>query len=1134
MLRILIKRLLVCVMVLLSWSVMPAEASSPPTATAGAEYVDVSGAAGATFRLYLTNGSLQATGVANASGDYRFENVLPNAAYYYVTQDDGSGESSNTSFFNVTLRTPTATPGTELVDVSNVSASATIQLYLTNGTLVSDTPSAQGGGVYRFSAVAPNSISYYVVQVVNGSTSSNSPFFNVALRTPSIVAGVRQVDVSNVYPGAVVTLKSWDGTVISTTPTDIGGGIYRFSNVTPDSNGHYVEQSINGVISAASNVAVVTATAPTFVGGQSTLTVNPGGTSIRHQLAVSDIDVNQTLTWTVTTAPTHGTLTGFPATASTNCANSVCGTAGSQVSLPATDLSYTPTAGYVGTDTFTVQVSDGVASTSRTFTIGVNAATGSTVDPADSAALSAAINDPTVSTIRLVNGVTYQIFGSEINRPLTIQGNGAIIEALGGIGQSYDDQTIFHLGMPDASNNRRYRGNLFWLVSTGGQLVASNLTVRNAASTTNAQGLTGIFGAILLTGASQASLNGIVFENFWFTNSQFMAQNNLGTAQGLYASYSDMSYGVYADYDFQGSLSVTGSTFGSSNAFRDAVHLYNSQSASITNNTFNGTAHADRLRSSDGFENGIYIYGGQNTITGNTISGYQAHLINTYTSAGITSVGFFAGGNATITGNVITNCSTNVSMAGGWQSFRPGSELSVNGYSLISNPGLAGFSLGNSNTLGAGVHGPALTIVKDQDDTALAYSAPLLVFNARTPTTASLGLASGTVPAINSTAFLVEQSTDGTTWSSATVTPSGTLNSANTSFSVSGLDPAVRYFFRLNDSDSQSNYVGWSNLIGLPVLTLSSVAETTATVGFGAPGTTGVRIEQSSDGGAHWATAQLQSAITATSTTATVTGLSASSSYLLRLNGAGTSGWGYSAPLSVGTSSGATCGTANQTATVFAPSGAGLCQVGTASAVIAGSPWTWTCTTADSTALCSAPNSTTATDSGSGRLVLTGSSGGTAWQVRSASFVSVASTAGSPPSGYSFPHGLLDLQLDTGSAGTSATVTITYPTALPANAVYWKFGRTAANPVAHWYEFPGAVISGNTVTLTLTDGGLGDNDLTANSVIVDPGGPGVPGGAGVSAVPTLSQWAQMVLSALVAALGILGGRWAQSRRRTTA
>jgi hypothetical protein len=61
-----------------------------------------------------------------------------------------------------------------------------------------------------------------------------------------------------------------------------------------------------------------------------------------------------------------------------------------------------------------------------------------------------------------------------------------------------------------------------------------------------------------------------------------------------------------------------------------------------------------------------------------------------------------------------------------------------------------------------------------------------------------------------------------------------------------------------------------------------------------------------------------------------------------------------------------------------------------------------------------------------------------------------------------------------------------------------------------------AVISGNTVTFSITDGGLGDDDLPANGVIVDQGGPGVPS---ITAIPTLSEWALAFLALLLVRLG---------------
>ena len=61
-------------------------------------------------------------------------------------------------------------------------------------------------------------------------------------------------------------------------------------------------------------------------------------------------------------------------------------------------------------------------------------------------------------------------------------------------------------------------------------------------------------------------------------------------------------------------------------------------------------------------------------------------------------------------------------------------------------------------------------------------------------------------------------------------------------------------------------------------------------------------------------------------------------------------------------------------------------------------------------------------------------------------------------------------------------------------ASYWKYGPTPDNVLPHWYEFlfdgtTGAVITGSRVTLHLVDGQRGDNDVTENGEIVDPGGP---------------------------------------------
>jgi hypothetical protein len=89
-----------------------------------------------------------------------------------------------------------------------------------------------------------------------------------------------------------------------------------------------------------------------------------------------------------------------------------------------------------------------------------------------------------------------------------------------------------------------------------------------------------------------------------------------------------------------------------------------------------------------------------------------------------------------------------------------------------------------------------------------------------------------------------------------------------------------------------------------------------------------------------------------------------------------------------------------------------------------------------------------------------------------------------------------------------------------AGTQYWKYGPTPGPAAAHWYVLP-ATITGNTVVFTITDGGLGDDDLLGNGTIVDQGGPGIPGPPGsATAIPTLSQWAMALMALLLLAIGM--------------
>ncbi|WP_051236471.1 IPTL-CTERM sorting domain-containing protein [Ottowia thiooxydans] len=223
---------------------------------------------------------------------------------------------------------------------------------------------------------------------------------------------------------------------------------------------------------------------------------------------------------------------------------------------------------------------------------------------------------------------------------------------------------------------------------------------------------------------------------------------------------------------------------------------------------------------------------------------------------------------------------------------------------------------------------------------------------------------------------------------------------------------------------------------------------------------------------------------------------------------------------------GAQCGSAQGVATAILPR-TNLCAVGAASSVVSSTGvYSWSCQVGNAQpAACSANWAATPMSSGTATADVAPS-----WVFRSAQFIA-ASTVSTPLRNVSFPHGLFDFVLEGGAPGSTAELTITYSTELPAGATYWKFGpspighgcsSTAACAAPHWYAFPDAVIEGNTVRLRITDGGLGDDDLTANGVIVDAGGPGYLDTAAMDSVvpvPTLSQWTLFLMAGLFALFG---------------
>ena len=107
------------------------------------------------------------------------------------------------------------------------------------------------------------------------------------------------------------------------------------------------------------------------------------------------------------------------------------------------------------------------------------------------------------------------------------------------------------------------------------------------------------------------------------------------------------------------------------------------------------------------------------------------------------------------------------------------------------------------------------------------------------------------------------------------------------------------------------------------------------------------------------------------------------------------------------------------------------------------------------------------------------------------------SPADAPPD-VDFPFGFFEFTINDIGVGGATTVTLCLPDGASVST-YHKYGPTPDNHSPHWYEFiydgqTGAEINGNIITLHFVDGQRGDDDLSANGQIVEPGGPGkIPG-----------------------------------------
>jgi hypothetical protein len=152
---------------------------------------------------------------------------------------------------------------------------------------------------------------------------------------------------------------------------------------------------------------------------------------------------------------------------------------------------------------------------------------------------------------------------------------------------------------------------------------------------------------------------------------------------------------------------------------------------------------------------------------------------------------------------------------------------------------------------------------------------------------------------------------------------------------------------------------------------------------------------------------------------------------------------------------------------------------------------------------------------GGGSIQLTTSSPGCGFSNVS---VSVESQVGTDPE-YDYPYGLVGFTVNC----SAADVAITYTAAGDLTGTpYRKYGPTTpGNPATtQWYTFSNVTIVGNTVTLHLFDGVIGD-DTAVDLRIVDQGGIAQPAQQQpMAAIPTMTEWGMGIMVMLLQVSGV--------------
>ncbi|WP_130471852.1 ELWxxDGT repeat protein, partial [Candidatus Magnetaquicoccus inordinatus] len=286
------------------------------------------------------------------------------AGTFNLTNDGSTSLPSNGGFFS------SISPVSGFVKFNGlVYFSYFDKLYKTDGT------SANTSRVNGIESVAVYHPMGNILYITGSTATSGPPNYELLSYDGTTVSTV--IDLTNDPPGSISVPVAVIGDKLYFTPwnestygaelwvsdgTAIGTHLVKDIFLGSESSSPRAATELNGILIFTAETFVNEA--PVFSqSGAGTLSVasNSREVNINEYLQVDDWDDDQTLTWSQSVAPAHGNLTFIDASADS----------GDSELTPYGSVSYTPNGGYVGADSFVIQVSDGIDSVTRTINLTV-------------------------------------------------------------------------------------------------------------------------------------------------------------------------------------------------------------------------------------------------------------------------------------------------------------------------------------------------------------------------------------------------------------------------------------------------------------------------------------------------------------------------------------------------------------------------------------------------------------------------------------------------------------------------------------------------------------------------------------------------------------------------------------------